>query len=158
MYTLDKVNLPFIPEINLAVTFSDKVKKRDLVTVNHSSDIAKVMRDCYNKNTIDWIEEFLVFCLNRSNKIVGFYRVSKGGVTGTVADPRVILTVALQCCATAIILTHNHPSGGLRPSKSDEDLTFKIKEAARYFDIAVLDHIIVGDEDSYYSFADEGIL
>jgi DNA repair protein RadC len=74
-----------------------------------------------------------------------------------VADPRIILKRALEHDATAIILCHNHPSGSLKPSKADEDLTYKIKEAARYFDIQVLDHIIVSDE-GYYSFADEGLL
>ena len=74
-----------------------------------------------------------------------------------MADPRVILKKALEQDATAIVLCHNHPSGNLKPSQADEDLTLKIKEAAKYFDIRVMDHIIVS-EDGYYSFADEGIL
>lgn len=102
-------------------------------------------------------EVFAVVYLNRSNKINGFKIISEGGITGTVADPRVILKRALEEDAVSIILCHNHPSGSLKPSRADEELTQKIKEAARYFDIKVLDHLIVGD-DGYYSFADEGIL
>ena len=102
-------------------------------------------------------EVFAVIFLNRSNKINDFKIISEGGITGTVADPRVILKRALEEDAVSIILCHNHPSGSLKPSKADEELTHKIKEAAKYFDIKVLDHLIVSD-DGYFSFADEGIL
>jgi DNA repair protein RadC len=102
-------------------------------------------------------EVFAVLFLNRANKVNHFEIVSKGGITGTVADPRIILKLALQEEAVSIILCHNHPSGSLRPSRADEELTHKIKEAAKYFDIKVLDHIIVSNE-GFYSFADEGIL
>jgi len=102
-------------------------------------------------------EVFAVLFLNRANKINHFEIISEGGITGTVADPRVILRKALEEDAVNIILCHNHPSGSLKPSRADEQLTAKIKEAARYLDITVLDHIIVS-EDGYYSFADEEIL
>ena len=102
-------------------------------------------------------EVFAVLFLNRANKVNHFEIVSQGGITGTIADPRIILKKALEEDAVSIILCHNHPSGSLKPSRMDEELTSKIKEAARYFDIKVLDHIIVS-EDGYYSFADEGIL
>jgi DNA repair protein RadC len=102
-------------------------------------------------------EVFAVIFLNRANRINHFEIISQGGITGTVADPRIILKKALEQQAVSIILCHNHPSGNLRPSKADEDLTQKIKEASKYFDIRVLDHIIVSEE-GYYSFADEGIL
>jgi DNA repair protein RadC len=100
---------------------------------------------------------FAVVFLNRANKINHLQIISQGGITGTVADPRIILKKALEEEAVSIILCHNHPSGSLRPSRADEELTAKIKEAARFFDIKVLDHIIVSDE-GYYSFADEGLL
>ena len=102
-------------------------------------------------------EVFAVMFLNRANKVNHFEIVSEGGITGTVADPRVILRKALEEDAVSIILCHNHPSGSLMPSKADQQLTIKIKEAARFLDIAVVDHIIVS-EDGYYSFADEGLL
>ncbi len=102
-------------------------------------------------------EVFGVLYLNRANKINHFEIVSEGGITGTVADPRVILRKALESDAVNLILCHNHPSGSLRPSRADELLTEKIREAASFLDIKVIDHIIVSD-DGYYSFADEGIL
>ena len=102
-------------------------------------------------------EVFAVVFLNRANKINHFEIVSEGGITGTVADPRIILKKALEEDAVSIILCHNHPSGSLKPSRADEDLTHKIKEAAKYFDIKVLDHMIVSDA-GYFSFADEGML
>ncbi len=102
-------------------------------------------------------EVFAVLFLNRANKINHFEIISSGGITGTVADPRVILKKALEENAVSIILCHNHPSGSLKPSRADEELTHKIKEAAKYLDIKIIDHIIVS-EDGYFSFADEGIL
>jgi DNA repair protein RadC len=102
-------------------------------------------------------EVFAVMFLNRSNKVNHFEIISEGGITGTVADPRVILRKALEEDAVNIILCHNHPSGNLKPSRADEELTNKITAAARFLDIKVLDHIIVS-EDGYYSFADEGLL
>ena len=122
--------------------------------IGSSNDIATYLRSALK----DYRREvFAVIFLNRANKINHFEIVSAGGITGTVADPRIILKKALEENAVSIILCHNHPSGSLRPSRADEELTTKIKEAAKYFDIKVIDHIIVS-EDGYYSFADEGIL
>ena len=124
------------------------------VAVSSSNDIARFLQIKLN----DYRHEvFAVLFLNRANKINHFEIVSEGGITGTVADPRVILRKALEEDAVSIILCHNHPSGSLKPSRADEQLTAKIKEAARFLDISVMDHIIVS-EDGYYSFADEGIL
>lgn len=122
--------------------------------IKSSSDIANYLQTRLK----DYRHEvFAVLYLNRANKINHFEIVSEGGITGTVADPRVILRKALEQDAVNIILCHNHPSGSLKPSRADEQLTSKIKEAARFLDIAVLDHVIVS-EDGYYSFADEGLL
>ncbi|MES1218332.1 MAG: DNA repair protein RadC [Bacteroidota bacterium] len=122
--------------------------------VNSSNDIAMFLQSKFKDHRH---EVFAVVFLNRSNKINNFQVLSEGGITGTVADPRIILKKALEEDAVSIILCHNHPSGSLKPSKADEELTKKIKEAARYFDIQVADHIIVS-ETGYYSFADEGML
>jgi DNA repair protein RadC len=102
-------------------------------------------------------EVFAVVFLNRANRINHFEVISEGGITSTIADPRIILKKALQEDATSLILCHNHPSGSLKPSRADEDLTNKIREAASYFDITILDHIIVSAA-GYYSFADDGLL
>lgn len=102
-------------------------------------------------------EVFGVVYLNRAHKINHFEIISRGGITGTIADPRVILKRALEENATSLVLCHNHPSGNVKPSQADLDLTEKIKMAACYFDIKILDHIIVSDE-GYYSFADKGLI
>lgn len=102
-------------------------------------------------------EVFAAIYLNSAGKVLKFDTLSHGGLTGTVADPRVILKKALEENAISIILGHNHPSGNLRPSKADEEFTHKIKKGAGYLDIKLLDHIIVSEE-GYFSFADQGLL
>jgi len=126
--------------------------KRDVV--NNSRQVAEYLRAQlqYKKH-----EVFMVLYMNSANKINHSEIISQGGITGTVADPKMILKRALEHDATRIILCHNHPSGNLTPSRADKDLTHKIAEAAKYLDIMVADHIIVS-EDGYYSFADNGIL
>ena len=102
-------------------------------------------------------EVFAVLFLNRANKINHFEIISQGGMTGTVADPRLILAGAIKVAACGMILVHNHPSGSLKPSGADIDLTKKIKTAGTYFDMKVFDHLIITSE-TYLSFADEGVL
>lgn len=102
-------------------------------------------------------EEFWILMLDRGNKIKESYRVSEGGITGTVIDVRKIMRIALEKQATSIILCHNHPSGTLQASDADLKITQKIKDAGILIDIPVLDHIIIG-YNKYYSFADDGIL
>ena len=102
-------------------------------------------------------EEAVALFLNRSNRVLGGYKVSSGGITATVVDIRIILAIALKCLASGIILAHTHPSGELNPSRTDKELTQKLKEAAKLMDISLLDHLIITSE-TYYSFADEGVL
>jgi DNA repair protein RadC len=127
---------------------------REKPVVTSSADVAVYLQALLRDHRH---EVFAVLFLNRANKINHFQVISEGGITGTVADPRIILKRALEEDAVSLILCHNHPSGSLKPSRADEELTQKIKEAAKYFDIKVLDHLIVS-EDGYYSFADEGLL
>jgi DNA repair protein RadC len=122
--------------------------------VQSSSDVARYLQTLLRDHKH---EVFAVLFLNRSNKIQDFQIISEGGITSTIADPRIILKRALQEDAVSLILCHNHPSGNLKPSKADEEITHKIKGAARYFDIKLLDHLIVSDS-GYFSFADEGLL
>jgi len=102
-------------------------------------------------------EEFWVIYVNNSNKVLQIKQISKGGITGTLVDVRLVLKTALELGAVAILLTHNHPSGSLRPSEPDKKLTMKIKQAGDSMDIRVLDHIII-TEKTYFSFADEQLL
>ncbi len=102
-------------------------------------------------------EIFGVIFLNNSDKVKGFSVISEGGITSTIVDIRIIMKKALEAEATKIILGHNHPSGNMQPSKADHELTSKIKLAAEYLDIQVLDHLII-TQQGYFSFANEGIL
>jgi DNA repair protein RadC len=102
-------------------------------------------------------EEFWVLYLNRSNRIVESYNLSKGGLSGTVIDIRLILRRALELLSSAMIICHNHPSGNMTPSENDKQITEKLKIAADQMDIKLLDHIIVTD-NSYFSFSDEGLI
>ncbi|HLP37599.1 JAB domain-containing protein [Lacibacter sp.] len=137
--------------------YKTNIKASERPKVNSSKDIYHILRQLWDENKIEMLEEFKVLLLNRGNRIIGLYEVSSGGITGTVADPRLILAAALKSLSVAIVLCHNHPSGNLTPSRADEQMTRKIKEAAAFHDITVLDHIILTSE-AYYSFADEGLL
>ncbi|RCH56687.1 hypothetical protein DJ568_02185 [Mucilaginibacter hurinus] len=118
-------------------------------------------RDAYNimrRHLVDLNhEEFWLLLISRANKVISKELVSKGGLSGTVADPKIIFHMALQHQASGIILIHNHPSGNLKPSQLDITLTKKVADAGRLLDINVLDHLIITDS-SYFSFADEGLL
>jgi len=102
-------------------------------------------------------EEFWVLLLNKANKVLQKVRISEGGVSGTVVDPKKIFKIAIDHHSSSLILGHNHPSGNIQPSDADHKITKKIKECGFLLDIAVLDHIIVGNEQ-FYSFADDGII
>ncbi|HET6558479.1 MAG TPA: DNA repair protein RadC [Prolixibacteraceae bacterium] len=102
-------------------------------------------------------EEFWILLLNRNNMMIEKLQISQGGLSGTVIDVRIILKMAIEKLACSIILCHNHPSGNLVPSEADKEITRKIKEAGKHMDIPVLDHVIIGN-DSYFSFADEGLI
>lgn len=144
-----------LPEFS--ITLNSKIKASQRLTVRNASEVADVARECFNADTIEWVESFIVIALSTGNNVLGFYKVSSGGVTSTTADPRVIFQFALLSNATSIILVHNHPSGSLKPSKADKEITIKIRDAGKILDINVLDHIIVTSE-SYFSFMNEGLM
>ncbi len=102
-------------------------------------------------------EEFWVLLLNRANRLIRKKRISEGGVSGTVADPKIIFKLALEDLASGIIVVHNHPSGNLTPSQTDISLTKKLSDAGKVMEIQLLDHLIIAGQ-KYYSFADEGVL
>jgi len=102
-------------------------------------------------------EEFWILLLNRANRVIDKIKISQGGISGTIIDPRIILKNAVDKLASTIILCHNHPSGNLKPSDADIRITAKMKESSQLMDINLIDHIII-TEDSYFSFADEGMI
>lgn len=145
-------SIAIVAALELGIRRNVTENKKEIIT--SSSDIANYLKaQLQYKDT----EIFVAIFLNQSNKILHNYILSEGGITGTVVDPRVLFKKALEYNAVSIILCHNHPSGNLKPSQADKQLTQKIKDAATYFDIKILDHIIVSNE-GYYSFADDGLL
>lgn len=144
-----------IAEIELI--YKSKVKATERPQITTSRDAYRVLLKIWEAGKMELQEQFAILLLNRANKVLGIYKVSTGGMTGTVADPKLIFAAALKANACALILSHNHPSGNVKPSKADEELTTKIKNAGNLLDVKVLDHLIVSNE-GYFSFADEGLL
>ncbi len=144
-----------VAEIQL--TYKSNVKPSARPKISTSRDAFDILKQYWDDSKIEFIEQFKVMLVNRTNKVLGIFEVSSGSSTGTVADPKLIFVAALKANACGIVVAHNHPSGNLAPSRSDIDLTQKIKEAGRFLEIQLLDHLIV-TPDSYYSFADEGAL
>ncbi len=137
--------------------YKSKVKASDRPKISSSKDAFNVLSKSWDENKIELVEQFKIMFLNKANKVLGIFDVSTGGISGTVADPRVIFAAALKANCCAIIISHNHPSGNLKPSRQDEELTQKIKSGGQLLEIQLLDHLIVTAE-GYYSFADEGLL
>ena len=111
----------------------------------------------WDLGTLELQEEFKVILLNRANEALGIYSLSKGGISGTIVDVRLLFAVALKCNASGIIVSHNHPSGNIRPSDADIVLTKKIKKCSDLLDITLIDHLII-TKNAFYSFSTEGIL
>jgi len=137
--------------------YKSKVKASERPKISHSKDAYIIFKDTWDENKIELQEQFKVMLLNKANKVLGIYEVSTGGMTGTVADPKLIFAAALKAGATSIMLVHNHPSGNLKPSRQDEDLTHKIKQGGKLLDIVLLDHLIISNE-GYFSMQDEGFI
>lgn len=135
-------------------------RRRDLSTVEQRKQIraSQDVFDFIKPKLLDQpVEQFWILSLNRNNKVIGSRLISHGGVSGTVADPKVIFKMALEDLASGIILIHNHPSGNLKPSLADKKLTEKMVASGKLLEIPVLDHLIFTDE-AYFSFADEGLI
>ncbi len=144
-----------VAEIQLS--YMPKVKPSRMPKISSSRDAFDVLMKNWDQNRISFQEQFKLLVLNRAHKVLGQLEVSLGGVSGTIADPKIIFAAALKANASGIIVAHNHPSGNLTASQSDIDLTKKLKAAGVFLEIQLLDHLIVTTE-GYFSFADQGIL
>ncbi|MFB9055360.1 RadC family protein [Mariniflexile ostreae] len=142
-----------IAEVRVSYSNNNKEKFK----INNSKESFEVLIACWNKHTIELQEEFKVLLLNRNNQVIGIYPLSKGGMAGTVVDAKLVFSVALKCGSSSIIIVHNHPSGNLKPSEADKNITSKLKKAGEHLDIVLLDHLII-TKMGYYSFSDEGEL
>jgi len=147
---------PIFRVSEIGISYSPAVKSSERITITGSADAERVFRRIWGQ-PIELRECFYALFLNRANRVLGYYLVSVGGITGTVVDPRCIFQAALKASATGILLAHNHPSGNPQPSDADLELTRKLKDAGKILEITVLDHLILMPE-GYTSFADEGML
>ncbi len=153
-----KVN-QFESNLELAeIKVSYQSKQKSKVKVSNSKEVFDILYPLYDKEIIEYKEQFFLLLLNRANTVMGWVLISCGGTTGTVVDPKIVFAIALKTNASGIVLSHNHPSSGLKPSEMDMRITKSIAEAAKFFNIILLDHIIVASDGTYYSFADEGDL
>lgn len=138
-------------ELGRRRTTEDKPKRQQIISSKDAADIFQPLLGDYSH------EEFWIIMMNRANLVMGKQNISTGGMTGTVVDPKIIFKTALEAKAVSIILCHNHPSGNVKPSQMDIDLTKKLVAAGKVLEISVLDHLIVS-QHAFFSFADEGLL
>lgn len=143
-----------VSEVKLS--YKSKVKPSDRPQVISSQSAYDILMQHWS-DQIEYLEEFNILLLNQANRVLAFYNVSKGGRTGTVVDAKIVFTAALKLNAVGLIISHAHPSGNLRPSLADINLTKKLVEGAKLLDMTILDHLIVSPS-GYFSFADKGKL
>ncbi|MCM4157584.1 JAB domain-containing protein [Gramella sp. AN32] len=145
-----------VNEISIKYQGNFKISQAPKITSSVSA--AELLFVTWNKDQIGLQECFKIMLLNNANRVKGIFEVSTGGITGTLVDLRILFAVVLKSLAVNLIISHNHPSGTLKPSEADKRLTEKIKKAGELLDIKILDHLILTPDGDYFSFADEGIL
>lgn len=152
VFALGQIPQEGVPEIKISYK---KTPKDFLGKISKSSDVADFIRVLFDN--LELQESFIVLYLNQAHKIIGYYKHTIGAINATIADVRLIMATALTSASVAMVISHNHPSGNTNPSEPDIQLTKKINEASKLFEIKLLDHVIV-TKTSHYSFADEGML
>lgn len=152
---MEQNNLFNVAEVE--ISYRPNYKPSERPQISTSQQAYEILIAHWPLGRIDFLEEFKIILLNRRNKVLGLAEISIGGVSGTLADPKVIFAIALKSGASGVILCHNHPSQELEPSKEDMALTQKLKQGGKLLDISILDHLIIS-KDSFYSFADEGVI
>ena len=139
----------------IQISYSPNKSKK--IWIKDSKTTYAALTSHWDDDTIEYIEEAYLLCLNQAHAVLGIKKIGQGGINGCVMDPRVIFQTALKANASAIIIAHNHPSGNLTPSQADLQLTKNLRTSGKLLEISVLDHLIIGD-DAFYSFADEGLM
>ena len=152
---MTKKDISIVAEIELIYkpAISDKPEIKSCL------DAYNIIKSAIPENTISLKEQMIVLYMNNAQKVIGTHKLSDGGITSTVCDIRLVLSIALRCMATSFIIGHNHPSGNLQPSNQDVALTLKLKEAGMLMDIKLLDHFIISPlESKYFSFTEAGLI
>jgi len=139
------------------IVYKNKIPYQDRIQINQSSTAYEILRQCWDENRIELVEQFKILLLDRRHHCLGVSEIATGGITGCVVDPRIVFATALKTRASGLILAHNHPSGNLKPSEADIALTRKLMQGGKLLEISVLDHLIVTSHN-YCSFADDGLM
>ncbi|TMU50737.1 JAB domain-containing protein [Flagellimonas algicola] len=142
----------------IQISYRERLSTLRSFSLSNSYEVAQLLFKNWDSNTIGLHETFKILLLNQSNKVKGIYPLSMGGISATLVDLRILFAIVLKTLSVGIILAHNHPSGQMRASEADRQLTQKIQQGAKLFDVQVLDHIILAPDGRYYSFADNGFL
>jgi DNA repair protein RadC len=142
-----------IPEIN--VSYSNKNDSK--IKITNSQQAYDVAINNWNQDTIEFQEEVKIVLLNNANIVLGIHDLSKGGGKSSIIDVKIVVSIALKCHAFGLIIFHNHPSGGIKPSRADKNITKKLHLACNYLDIELMDHLII-TKNGYFSFKDEKLL
>ena len=156
MKTLDSIKHLQVDEVQLI--YKSKIPPSERLKVSCSKDAYEAFLNAWDDDTLEHHEEFKVMLLNRANKVLGIITISRGGLSGTVVDLKQIFQAALKSNSSSIIVGHNHPSGNKQPSEADSRITKKIRDAGKFLDISVVDHLILIPGQDFYSYADEGML
>lgn len=154
---LKKLSVKLNRENSSFLELKEEITEIDAISVRCQETAFETIRQCFDSDTIEYKETFVCLYMNNSAQPLGYSIISEGGLTGALVDGRSIFAVALLTGASNIILSHNHPSGVLKPSRSDESLTLEIERQGKTMDIHIKDHIIISRE-KYYSFMQEGKL
>ena len=139
------------------ITYKPNFNPTDRPQISSSKQCYNILMRHWNLGLINFLEEFKIILLNRTNRVLGLVDIPMGGVSGTYVDPKIVFVVALKANSSGLILVHNHPSGNLKPSDADIKLTQKIKDGAKLLEIEIHDHLIIS-ENGYYSMADDGMI
>lgn len=140
----------------VSLVYRSRVPKTKRKQISNSMDAFRILWEYWNKDTIEHHEQFKVLLLNNKNDVLGIAEISQGGISSTLVDPRIVYQYCLKAHASSIVVAHNHPSNKPTPSESDVEITKKLVEAGKVLNIAVLDHIILCADGSYFSLGDEG--
>jgi DNA repair protein RadC len=154
---MEMLDITLLQVAEIDIIYKSKVKPSLRPQVKSPQDIYAVFRPTWDDNKIEYVEQFKAMYLNRAKYVLGIYEVSCGTTTGTIADPKQVFAAALKANACYIVLAHNHPSGNVKPSRCDVEITQRMAECGRLLSIPVIDHLII-TTDSFLSFQDEGLM
>ena len=141
----------------LKAVYRSRTRITERKQIREPQEVAEYLRIIWNKDTLELAEDFIVLCLNANHQVIGWVKVASGGMTFSQVDPRLVFAVALQTASAALILAHNHPSGNVKPSDEDKQLTKRMRDAGVLLGIHVLDHIIL-TKQAAFSFAESGLM